>query len=185
MSCLTILSPLVRSLRLATRDAIVGRINAAMLVFLLAITLGCETEKRSASESEAVFRDMAAPVTSAGGAVTVRVDLSGTAADDQTLVKLPLLEIAEAVDLSDTKVTQDGLAHLARVGVNVRSLDLTGMTLTAEALESLKQMPKLEFVNIHHGEVPRDALMDLMQFLSDRSAKRAPSGAQTNTDSGG
>ena len=150
------------------------RLEIPVLFIFLAALSGCGTgPTNDRSEAEAVFHELAEPVAAVGGNVTVRLDLSGTSVDDPTLATLPLLDLAEYVNLSNTAVTENGLAHLARVGVNIRHIDLTGMRLTAAGLESLKNMPRLQQVDFHHGEAPREALFELLRFLSDRAAARA------------
>lgn len=123
---------------------------------------------RSRDNSSIKLGDVVRTVQQHHGRVKLELDFSGSAISEAALLETPGLDCATALNLTGVPLTDAGLVKLVTRMPELRRIDLSGTLVTDAGLEHLKQLPKLEEVGYHSGQISRAALLQLVQFLAGR-----------------
>jgi hypothetical protein len=92
--------------------------------------------------------------------------------DDSCLIPLTGLPKLSSLSLSGNRITDDGLAHLARIGT-LQTLDLTGTEVTDAGLEHLRALPRLQSVELGGTRVTAEGAMKLQSDRPGLSVNQA------------
>ena len=93
------------------------------------------------------------------------LDLSETKVTDRGLAYLSTLTRLEKLFLDETKVTDDGLRYLKPL-VNLDVLALNGTSITGRGLASLKMLTKLRVLNLSETKINDERLVYLAPFTN-------------------
>ena len=106
-----------------------------------------------------------------GGNVELKVCLANSSITDETLGTMPLPENITSLDLSATKISDAGLAHVKKIR-RLKDLSLVDVPITDAGLVHLRDLPDLENVDLRHTKVSQPAQWALMKELRQRAYDR-------------
>jgi hypothetical protein len=95
------------------------------------------------------------------------LDLTSTAADDETLRSVGRIKSLRTLSLSGTKVGDAGLSELKEL-TNLRELYLAGIPMTDAGLAQLENMQNLEVLDVSNTNMSGAALAPLERFAKLR-----------------
>lgn len=70
------------------------------------------------------------------------------------------MTLSHGYDASKSQITDSGLPEL-RTLVNLTTLELPGVKITAVGLRELQKLPKLKILNLYESQITDDALEEL------------------------
>jgi Leucine-rich repeat (LRR) protein len=103
------------------------------------------------------------PVEAAGPAIVLQLNLRGPNTTDADCTNLnQYSDTLKKLDLSDTRVTTIGLAHLAELK-KLEILDLSGARISDNGLPHLKAMKSLKYLVLLKAQMSRQAITALKE----------------------
>ena len=143
------------------------------LMITAAAVAGCNSSNASAPLNHSMD-DAAATIESAGGRMDVHVDFAHAAIKDADLKTLPLPATTTYLNLSYTKVTDAGLAHLQRFP-DLEELHVAGTEVSDAGLEHLMKLDKLRLIVADQSKISRKGQLKLIKLLAPRQQAHATS----------
>lgn len=119
--------------------------------------------------------ELAAQVQKLGGKITRNdwrrdeesfdIDLKGTKVNDEDLTKLGDFKDVASLDLSYTKVSDLGIAYLAR-NAKLYSLSVNGTSVSDRAVDDLREIPRLNTLGLAQTQVTEEGVARLVRGRS-------------------
>jgi len=152
---------LKQALNRAAISASIGDVNARVASLCLSVGGKLVIAPNSDAEPQSITQLEALPT----GQFEIReIDLTDLPVSDGILLMVPRLRSLKVLNLSGTRVDNEGVALLA-TSLKLESLNLSGTLVTAEGLSRLNEIKTLKSLTLRETRLPGDKITELRETL--------------------